>query len=184
MKKNNGFTLIELVVVIVILGILSAVAAPKFMDLQSDARISAINGLAGTIKSAVNMGFAKSIIQGSDKVAVYCGSVAAAQCATADVSETHVIYGIPAASKNGILFALQDESSFGTLTEFGACDSSADWCFYPSTDDETSVYFAPKSSAGITGANGSDSCGLKYTVTPDANAKTAKYTVTSFTSGC
>lgn len=51
MKKSSGFTLIELVVVIVILGILAATAAPKFMDLQKDARISALNGLMGALKS-------------------------------------------------------------------------------------------------------------------------------------
>ena len=51
--KRNGFTLIELVVVIVILGILAAIAAPKFMDLQTDARISALNGLSGAIKSGL-----------------------------------------------------------------------------------------------------------------------------------
>ncbi|MCX8084994.1 MAG: prepilin-type N-terminal cleavage/methylation domain-containing protein, partial [Calditerrivibrio sp.] len=57
MKK--GFTLIELVIVIVILGILAAVAVPKFVDLQSDARKSAVKGLAGAIQSAAAIGYAK-----------------------------------------------------------------------------------------------------------------------------
>ena len=43
--KKNGFTLIELVVVIVILGILAVVAAPKFMNLQNDARNASLKGL-------------------------------------------------------------------------------------------------------------------------------------------
>ena len=47
MKRQSAFTLIELVVVIVILGILALTAAPKFMELQSDARISALKGLEG-----------------------------------------------------------------------------------------------------------------------------------------
>ena len=45
MKRQQGFTLIELVVVIIILGILAVTAAPKFINLQSDARASAIQGL-------------------------------------------------------------------------------------------------------------------------------------------
>ncbi|MGL4893853.1 MAG: type II secretion system protein, partial [Shewanella sp.] len=45
MKKQQGFTLIELVVVIIILGILAVTAAPKFINLQGDARVSALNGL-------------------------------------------------------------------------------------------------------------------------------------------
>lgn len=47
MKRISGFTLIELVVAIVILGILSVVAAPKFLGLQSDARAAALKGLSG-----------------------------------------------------------------------------------------------------------------------------------------
>ncbi|WP_395344213.1 type II secretion system protein [Ningiella sp. W23] len=68
MKHQHGFTLIELIIVIVVLGILALVAAPRFINIQSDARTQTLNGVKGAIESASQLVFAKSAIAGITKV--------------------------------------------------------------------------------------------------------------------
>ena len=64
-SNRSGFTLIELVMVIVILGIISAIAIPKFADLTTQAKISATKGGLGAIRSAVAIDYARSATSGT-----------------------------------------------------------------------------------------------------------------------
>jgi MSHA pilin protein MshA len=63
--KPNGFTLIELVVVIIILGVLAVVAAPKFISLKSDAYASSMQGVAAAISSGKTMVYSACVISTS-----------------------------------------------------------------------------------------------------------------------
>ena len=163
MNGQAGFTLIELIVVIVILGILAVTAAPKFMNLTSDANASVVKGLSGSIKSAYQMVYAKSRLS----------TTASAVCASEDctgttygkqdwINEDGAIAvtskGYPRSStsdikdvghptlKNTIAGAIDlgiawdDYSNFNTAD--GSAPDSSDWLIY---ENDGGIAFVPKS---------------------------------------
>lgn len=98
MKKQGGFTLIELVVVIVILGILAVTAAPRFINLQDDARDATLKGLQGAIQGASGMVYGKAAIKGLESTS---GAVSAGE------GSIQTVYGYPEASSTAIAAIVQ-----------------------------------------------------------------------------
>ena len=134
MRRNNGgFTLIELIVVIVILGILAVTAAPKFIDLQSDARLATLNGMKAAINSAVSLTYGKSLVKGVEKNKT--GSKV-----WINGEEVDVCYGYPCAEAAKI----QKVLDIGEFNKCGASSTPAgDWCYGEQTDTtKINIYIA------------------------------------------
>lgn len=78
-KRNSGFTLIELVAVIVILGALAVVALPRFINLQDEAEAAALQGVAGAAGSAAAVNLAGALAEDGSEVSVTnCAAIAGA----------------------------------------------------------------------------------------------------------
>ena len=121
--KQEGFTLIELIVVIVILGILAVTAAPKFIDLQGDARASTLQGLAGAMKGAATLVHGKALVANkvsSEAQYVCIGSTSQSSCSPSSKDAVRVKCGFPDATEDGILRALD-----GTFSK----DGNSDWTY-------------------------------------------------------
>ncbi|MEI8622688.1 prepilin-type N-terminal cleavage/methylation domain-containing protein [Pseudoalteromonas sp. B129b] len=169
-NKQAGFTLVELIIVIVILGILAVTAAPRFLNLQGDANASTLEGLQGSIRSGMNIVNGKSIIASDHKK-----DEATVTVDTGDAVDT--VYGYPAA----------------TLAAF---EAFLDVSFAPSTAPDTDDFNIDTSTAGTAiiypnSYESSSDCKITYveasatttTATPIQTIVTPP-TVTLITSGC
>ena len=65
-NKKTGFTLIELVIVLVILGILAIIAVPNYLDLRTTARENALKSTLGTIRASIHLQHSKNLLTGTD----------------------------------------------------------------------------------------------------------------------
>nr|WP_321459579.1 type II secretion system protein [uncultured Vibrio sp.] len=157
MKRQGGFTLIELVVVIVILGILAVTAAPRFLNLQDDARTASLQGLKGAIDGAAGITYGKAAVEGVE------GDT------TGNVEGIAIAYGYPTVAGLDVAvaglsddwheFSLTNASTAFTFT--GRSSDTGDWKLDPS--DLT----APKTTG----------CYVAYIEATDKTAATAAKTV-------
>jgi MSHA pilin protein MshA len=164
---SKGFTLIELIIVIIIIGILSVTAAPKFIDLSKDANIATLNGLSAQIHTAANLVYAKSAIKGINKAAT--GGIDIDGDNSSDID---TVYGYPAAQRNDGMIDVLDINNRG----WGWADASGG----------TELHISPSKVTGLEGSTNSfsileDNCYLTYQAPATI---TDSYNITLTTSGC
>jgi len=102
---QKGFTLIELIITIVIIGVLAAVAIPKFQSLSSDAEKGVAAGVGAALASATSVNYAKSRVPGNVAPANFfaiatCGDIETNKTSFADIPTGYVVSG--AATLNGV----------------------------------------------------------------------------------
>ncbi|EAS63651.1 type II secretion system GspH family protein [Photobacterium angustum] len=152
MKRQGGFTLIELVVVIVILGILAVTAAPKFMNLQNDARKASLEGLKGSIQGAAGIVYGKAAIKGVESNSDSSISEGSTTINTA--------FGYPKATKADLAAAVN-----GLGTDWSCVDGTG----------SVKCTFAGKETTYI---GGTDNCYVEYTQATSSAAATTKVEAT------
>ncbi len=112
-RNNKGFTLIEIVMVIIILGILAAVAIPRFIDLSTEARVSTAKGVAGALMGTATMLHAQYLL---DNTSVYTMG-GPTPCATSEnlLCDANVSGGPTVEAANAALTVGDDASSVVTI---------------------------------------------------------------------
>ncbi len=152
MNKLRGFTLVELIIVIAILGILAAFAIPKFINVDKDARESVVKGLSGAMRSAVNVVYSAAVVQKQAKK----------ESATVhlDRSDILVYFGYPSASTGSGPYTIGTIES--AMSTSGIIETNGD---FEKVITENNVVYKHK------GAATPASCSVTYSYVPSASAE-------------
>lgn len=173
--KNKGFTLVGLVATIVVIGILSAIALPQFMNLQRDAKVATVEGLAAAIVSAADLSYSKALAEGKD-------SAANEQLDIQRESLALIQYGYPSVNEYGMEYFLFLESSRNNVDNLRWTWESND-----STPAGTPHYWVVtstrllKKGPYVSGDVVRTGCYVKYNAPTDVNTS---FSVEIFTDGC
>ena len=160
MQKQQGFTLIELVVVIIILGILAVTAAPKFINLQGDARVSALSGMKAAIQGANTLVYSKAALAGEEGKAKNDSTPPAVDLGT----------GTDAVTQFGYLQGLQTELENAMDVTFNVGTSATDSTIATDNDADWTI-FVDSGEATIWQVGAPDACKLTYTEASSATTQ-------------
>ena len=129
--KSSGFTLVELVSVIVIIGIIAVIAAPRFLNLQTDARIAAVEGASAALNDAAQLAYSKAAIDGVEQLDR--SSPKEDHYSETNLGILELKYGYPEAYAEDGGVGIMD------LVDLGALEAEeGDWdvCYVDNEDDE------------------------------------------------